>query len=105
MPVFTYRGTNRTGTTVTGEQLAPSKSELVNMLRKQQIKVTKMSEKGKEFNLPTLARSGFKELAVFTRQSLVMIDAGCRCAVPRIWPASSEKQDVSEGADRHPGFR
>ncbi len=57
MPVFTYRGTNRTGTTVTGEQLAPSKSELVNMLRKQQIKVTKMSEKGKEFNLPTSSKS------------------------------------------------
>jgi len=38
------------------------------MLRKQQIKVTKMSEKGKEFNLPTLARSGFQGTAVFTRQ-------------------------------------
>src|SRR6266566_335750 len=77
MPVFTYRGTNRTGTTVTGEQLAPSKSELVNMLRKQQIKVTKMSEKGKEFNLPTFgAGVDAKELAVFTRQFSVMIDAG-----------------------------
>src|SRR5882672_1896351 len=77
MPVFTYRGTNRTGTTVTGEQLAPSKSELVNMLRKQQIKVTKMSEKGKEFNLPTFgAGVDSKELAVFTRQFSVMIDAG-----------------------------
>ena len=38
MPVFTYRGTNRAGATVTGEQLAPNKNELVNMLRKQQIK-------------------------------------------------------------------
>src|SRR6267154_6573958 len=77
MPVFTYRGTNRAGTTVTGEQLAPNKSELVNILRKQQINVTKMSEKGKEFNLPTFG-SGVdaKELAVFTRQFSVMIDAG-----------------------------
>jgi type IV pilus assembly protein PilC len=77
MPVFTYRGTNRAGTTVTGEQMAPSKGELVNMLRKQQINVTKMSEKGKEFNMPTFgAGVNAKELAVFTRQFSVMIDAG-----------------------------
>src|ERR1700732_4238186 len=77
MPVFTYRGTNRAGTTVTGEQMAPSKNELVNMLRKQQINVTKMSEKGKELNMPTFAAGGnAKELAVFTRQFSVMIDAG-----------------------------
>jgi type IV pilus assembly protein PilC len=77
MPVFTYRGTNRAGTTVTGEQMAPSKGELVNMLRKQQINVTKMSEKGKEFNMPTFGGGvNAKELAVFTRQFSVMIDAG-----------------------------
>jgi type IV pilus assembly protein PilC len=77
MPVFTYRGTNRAGATVTGEQLAPSKGELVNMLRRQQINVTKMSEKGKEFNLPTFGGGvDAKELAVFTRQFSVMIDAG-----------------------------
>jgi type IV pilus assembly protein PilC len=77
MPVFTYRGTNRAGATVTGEQLAPSKSELVNQLKRQQINVTKMSEKGKEFNLPTFGGGvDSKELAVFTRQFSVMIDAG-----------------------------
>jgi type IV pilus assembly protein PilC len=77
MPVFTYRGTNRAGTTVTGEQMAPSKGELVNLLRKQQINVTKMSEKGKEFNMPTFGGGvNAKELAVFTRQFSVMIDAG-----------------------------
>ena len=77
MPVFTYRGTNRAGTTVTGEQLAPSKTELANSLRRQQINVTKMSEKGKEFNLPTFGGGvNSKELAVFTRQFSVMIDAG-----------------------------
>ena len=53
MPVFTYRGTNRAGTTVTGEQTAQSKTELANNLKRQQINVTKMSEKGKEFNMPT----------------------------------------------------
>jgi type IV pilus assembly protein PilC len=77
MPVFTYRGTNRAGDTVTGEQIAQSKTELVNSLKRQQISVTKMSEKGKEFNLPTFGGGvDSKELAVFTRQFSVMIDAG-----------------------------
>src|SRR5271154_5880220 len=77
MPVFTFRGTNRAGATVTGEQTAASKTELVNTLKRQQINVTKMSEKGKEFNLPTFGGGvDSKELAVFTRQFSVMIDAG-----------------------------
>ncbi len=77
MPVYTYRGTNRTGATVSGEQVATTKTELINALRRQQISVTKMAEKGKEFSLPTLG-SGVspKELAIFTRQFSVMIDAG-----------------------------
>src|SRR5438067_8081805 len=77
MPVYTYRGTNRSGSSVSGELAASSKTELQNMLRRQQITATKMSEKGKEFNLPTFGGSvTAKELAVFTRQFSVMIDAG-----------------------------
>jgi|HubBroStandDraft_4_1064222.scaffolds.fasta_scaffold03298_2 type IV pilus assembly protein PilC len=77
MPVFTYRGTNRGGATVSGELAAASKTELINTLKRQQINVTKMSEKGKEFNLPTFGGGvEAKELAVFTRQFSVMIDAG-----------------------------
>src|SRR5271170_4864381 len=77
MPVYVYRGTNRSGTAVSGEQVATSKTELINLLKRQQIKVTKMSEKGKEFNLPTFgAGVNAKELAIFTRQFSVMIDAG-----------------------------
>jgi type IV pilus assembly protein PilC len=77
MPVFTYRGTNRTGATVTGELAATSKTDLINNLKRQQINVTKMSEKGKEFNLPTFGGGvDSKELAIFTRQFSVMIDAG-----------------------------
>jgi type IV pilus assembly protein PilC len=77
MPVFTYRGKNRMGVTVNGEQSATSKAELQNILRRQQIAVTKMKEKGKEFNLPTFG-SGVdsQEIAIFTRQFSVMIDAG-----------------------------
>jgi type IV pilus assembly protein PilC len=77
MPVYTYRGTNRGGGAVSGEVTATSKAELQNILRRQQITATKMSEKGKEFNLPTFGGSvNAKELAVFTRQFSVMIDAG-----------------------------
>ena len=78
MPVYTYRGTNRAGGAVSGEATATSKAELQNILRRQQITATKLSEKGKEFNLPTFgATVKAKELAVFTRyQFSVMIDAG-----------------------------
>src|SRR5437899_12962915 len=77
MPVFTYRGTNRSGGSGTGEMTAASKTELQTLLRRQQITPTKMSEKGKEFNLPTFGGGvTAKELAVFTRQFSVMIDAG-----------------------------
>jgi len=77
MPVFTYRGTNRSGGNVSGELTATSKAELQNILRRQQITPTKMSEKGKEFNLPTFGSGvNSKELAIFTRQFSVMIDAG-----------------------------
>jgi type IV pilus assembly protein PilC len=77
MPVFTYKGTNRSGSSVAGEMSASSKNELQGMLRRQQITATKMSEKGKEFNLPTFGSGvNSKELAIFTRQFSVMIDAG-----------------------------
>jgi len=77
MPVFTYRGTNRAGASVAGEMTASNKTELQSLLRRQQITPTKMSEKGKEFNLPTFGGGVTpKELAVFTRQFSVMIDAG-----------------------------
>jgi type IV pilus assembly protein PilC len=77
MPVFTYKGTNRAGTSVAGEMTATNKTELQSLLRRQQITPTRMSEKGKEFNLPTFGGGvKSKELAVFTRQFSVMIDAG-----------------------------
>ena len=77
MPVFTYRGTNRSGATVAGEMSASNKTELQTLLRRQQITPTRMSEKGKEFNLPTFGGGvDSKELAIFTRQFSVMIDAG-----------------------------
>src|ERR1700732_953041 len=77
MPVYTYRGTNRAGSAVNGRMNGTNKAEVQNQLRRQQITATKMSEKGKEFNLPTFGGGvSAKELAIFTRQFSVMIDAG-----------------------------
>ena len=77
MPVYTYRGVNRAGTTVAGEREAESKAELTAILRREQINVSKLSEKGREFNIPTFGTGvEEKELAIFTRQFSVMIDAG-----------------------------
>lgn len=77
MPVFTYTGVNRGGTKVTGERTATTKADLQTALRREQINVSKVSEKGKEFAFPTFGGGvKAKELAIFTRQFSVMIDAG-----------------------------
>lgn len=77
MPVFTYTGMNRGGTKVTGERTATNKTELQSLLRREQINVSKVSEKGKEFAFPTFGGGvNSKDLAIFTRQFSVMIDAG-----------------------------
>jgi type IV pilus assembly protein PilC len=77
MPVFTYRGVNRAGAKVSGERVAENKSALAATLRREQINVSKLSEKGREFNVPTFGTGvESKELAIFTRQFSVMIDAG-----------------------------
>jgi type IV pilus assembly protein PilC len=77
MPVYTYKGTNKAGSSVSGERTAASKNELASSLRRENINVSKLSEKGKEFSIPTFGGGvDSKELAVFTRQFSVMIDAG-----------------------------
>src|ERR1700751_997586 len=77
MPVYTYRGTNRAGAPVTGERQSQNKTQLAAALRRKNINWSKLPEKGREFNIPTFG-SGVdsKELAIFTRQFSVMIDAG-----------------------------
>src|SRR6202165_2590855 len=73
MPDYKYQGTSRAGAVMT----AANKTELANLLKRQQITATKMTEKGKEFNIPQFGGSvNAKELAIFTRQFSVMIDAG-----------------------------
>jgi len=53
MPDYKYQGTSRSGGSVSGVMTASNKAELANLLKRQQITATKMTEKGKEFNMPT----------------------------------------------------
>ncbi len=79
MPTFVFKGRNRLNEMVSGEREAASQDELRALLRREQIVLTQASEKGREIAIPKLGRSKkvkAKELAVFTRQFSVMIDAG-----------------------------
>ncbi len=79
MPQFEYRGTSRTGTAVSGTRVAPSREALDAVLRREQITPTRIVEKGREIAIPKPKVAGkvsAKELAIFTRQFSVMIDAG-----------------------------
>src|SRR5207237_9761617 len=77
MPDYKYQGTSRTGGSVSGVMTASNKTELASLLKRQQITATKITEKGKEFNMPTFGGGvKAKELAICTRQFSVMIDAG-----------------------------
>jgi type IV pilus assembly protein PilC len=77
MPTFEWKGRGRAGNDQTGVLVADNKETVIAMLRRQQIVVTAVKEKGKE-----LAMSRFggkvppKDVAIFTRQFSVMIDAG-----------------------------
>lgn len=79
MPTYAYKGRNRLNEMVSGEKTAANQDELRALLRREQIVVTQASEKGREISIPKLGRNKkvkAKELAVFTRQFSVMIDAG-----------------------------
>ena len=79
MPTFTYKGRNRLNEVVAGELEAKSQDDLRNLLKREQVVMTQASEKGRDIKIPKLGRNKkvkAKELAVFTRQFSVMIDAG-----------------------------
>ncbi|MEO7658045.1 MAG: type II secretion system F family protein, partial [Pyrinomonadaceae bacterium] len=79
MPTFVYKGRNRLNELIAGEREAESQDDLRALLRREQVVLTQASEKGREIALPKIGRRkkvGAKELAVFTRQFSVMIDAG-----------------------------
>jgi len=77
MPNYSWKGRTRGGRVQEGVLVAENKEAAIAALRKQQIIVTAVTEKGKEFALPKIGGGiSKKEIAIFTRQFSVMIDAG-----------------------------
>jgi type IV pilus assembly protein PilC len=80
MATFAYSGRTRAGETISGEQVAETVEAAVAVLRRNQVLVTRIDpvkEKAKGGAKPFKAKSvPAKNLAVFTRQFSVMIDAG-----------------------------
>src|SRR6185295_8156126 len=81
MPTFAYAGRTRGGETVSGERVADSMDAAVAGLKRDQILVTRINPAKdapakKEKVGKTGKKVAAKNLAVFTRQFSVMIDAG-----------------------------
>ncbi|MCM3881265.1 MAG: type II secretion system F family protein [Vicinamibacterales bacterium] len=79
MPTFAYSGRTRGGETVAGERAADTMDAAVAALRREQILVTKINpakEKAGVKKGKVGKKVSPKNLAVFTRQFSVMIDAG-----------------------------
>jgi type IV pilus assembly protein PilC len=77
MPTYAWKGKNRYGDAVGGERLAASTDELTRVLQKDQITVTSIAPVRKGLTIPFLKREKvrLKELAVYSRQLSVLIDA------------------------------
>lgn len=79
MPTYVFKGRNRVNEVVTGERVADNREALRQLLRREQVTLTSVKEKGREIGIPKLSgrkKVGSKDLAIFTRQFSVMIDAG-----------------------------
>jgi type IV pilus assembly protein PilC len=77
MPTFEWKGRSREGRDQTGVLVADSKDAVIAMMRRQQVVVTAVKEKGKEIAVPKFGGKVAPQLvAIFTRQFSVMIDAG-----------------------------
>jgi type IV pilus assembly protein PilC len=81
MPTYVFKGRNRLNEIVAGERVAADRSALEASLRREQVIVTSVKEKGKaglanmQIGKPR-ERVKTKQLAIFTRQFSVMLDAG-----------------------------
>ena len=77
MPVYSWKGKNKLGKMQEGTLSADTKDAVIGLLRRQQIMVSAVTEKGKELAIPKFGGGvKQKEIAIFTRQFSVMIDAG-----------------------------
>jgi type IV pilus assembly protein PilC len=79
MPTYVFKGRNRMNEVISGERVADNREALRQVLRREQITLTSVKEKGREIGIPKLSgrrKVKSKDLAIFTRQFSVMIDAG-----------------------------
>src|SRR5437762_12804746 len=79
MPTYVFKGRNRMNEVVSGERVADNREALRQVLRREQVTLTSVKEKGRELGIPKLVgrqKVNSKDLAIFTRQFSVMIDAG-----------------------------
>src|SRR6266851_2147822 len=79
MPTYVFKGRNRMNEIVAGERVADDREALQQILRREQVTLTSVKEKGREIGIPKLVgrrKVNSKDLAIFTRQFSVMIDAG-----------------------------
>ena len=79
MPTYVFKGRNRMNESVMGERVADNREALRQILRREQVTLTSVKEKGREIGIPKLTgrrKVNSKDLAIFTRQFSVMIDAG-----------------------------
>jgi type IV pilus assembly protein PilC len=124
MPTYVFKGRNRVGEMIVGERSADSREVLRQLLRREQVVLTSVKEKGREIAVPKLGgrskKVKAKDLSIFTRQFSVMIDAGLplvQCLEILAQQQESKsfqqvltqvRQDVEEGATlaaamaRHP---
>jgi type IV pilus assembly protein PilC len=77
MPTYVWKGKNRYGDTVGGERVAANKQELARLLQKDQIQVLSVGAAKGGFKIPFLKREKvkLKDLAIYSRQLSVLIDA------------------------------
>jgi type IV pilus assembly protein PilC len=78
MPNFEWKGRSRAGSNQEGVLIADNRDAAIAVLRRQQIQVTNIREKGREIKLvPRFpGKVNRKRIAIFTRQFSVMLDAG-----------------------------
>lgn len=78
MPSFVWKGKNRFGAFQEGILIADTRDAATAILRRQNVQLTSIKEKGRELRLiPKFSRGvGAKRVAIFTRQFSVMLDAG-----------------------------
>jgi len=77
MPTYQWKGKNRYGDVVGGVRVARSVEDLSRTLQREQIQVMDISSKRKAIQIPFLQRQKvrLKDLAIYSRQLSVLIDA------------------------------